>query len=136
MLASLVLMAAMTVDNVLPAGNIVYERTEGDTVYVHQELRDTEGDWFYWAMRYRAADNTPWGTDWNTDRNYAKGMSCIRWAMGNLPSVRICRTYEVPFANANGAVVTGETCRELGRDTAKVVRAFLTSEPCAGTSEK
>ena len=88
------------------------------------------------SMRYRAADNTPWGTDWNTDRNYAKGMSSIRWAMGNLPSVRICRTYEVPFANANGAVVTGETCRELGRDTAKVVRAFLTSEPCAGTSEK
>ena len=43
MLASLVLMAAMTVDNVLPAGNVVYERTEGDTVYVHQDLRDTEG---------------------------------------------------------------------------------------------
>lgn len=78
------------------------------------------------SMRYRAADDTPWGRDWNTDRNYAKGMSCIRWAMSNIPSVKICRTYEVPFANANGAVVTGDSCRALGRDTAKVIRAFFT----------
>ena len=39
--------------------------------------------------------------------------------------LRIARSYEVPFANANGAVVTPETCRELGRDTAKVFRAFF-----------
>ncbi|MBQ9893331.1 MAG: hypothetical protein IJM35_09295 [Bacteroidales bacterium] len=43
------------VDNRLPAGNIEFERVSNDTVFVHQELRDTQGDWFYWAFRIRGA---------------------------------------------------------------------------------
>lgn len=43
------------IDNNLPYGNIKFEKMCGDTVYLHQELRDTEGDWFYWAMRIRGA---------------------------------------------------------------------------------
>lgn len=31
-------------------GNIAVERVENDTVYLERELRDTEGDWFYWAF--------------------------------------------------------------------------------------
>ena len=31
-------------------GNIVVGAIEGDTVYVERDLRDTEGDWFYWAF--------------------------------------------------------------------------------------
>ena len=31
-------------------GNIAVEKTENNTVYVERELRDTEGDWFYWAF--------------------------------------------------------------------------------------
>ena len=31
-------------------GNIVVDRIENDNVYLERDLRDTEGDWFYWAF--------------------------------------------------------------------------------------
>ena len=31
-------------------GNIIVDRIEGNTVYLKNELRDTEGYWFYWAF--------------------------------------------------------------------------------------
>jgi len=31
-------------------GNIRVKEIDGDTVYLENELRDTEGDWFYWAF--------------------------------------------------------------------------------------
>jgi len=43
------------IDADFPGGNIVLERIDGDVVYVHQDLRDTEGHWFYWAFRVRNA---------------------------------------------------------------------------------
>ena len=45
----------VTVDAKYPGGNIVLERTEGDSVFLHQELRDTKGWWFYWGFRIRGA---------------------------------------------------------------------------------
>jgi hypothetical protein len=39
-----------------PGGNIVVEKIEGDDVFVHQDLRDTRGDWFYWAFAMRGAE--------------------------------------------------------------------------------
>ena len=44
------------IDKDIPAGNIALDRIEGDTVYLHQELRDTDGPWFYWAFRVRGAE--------------------------------------------------------------------------------
>jgi len=44
-----------TIDCDFPGGNIVVERIEGDTIYIRQGLRDTEGDWFYWYFRTRGA---------------------------------------------------------------------------------
>jgi hypothetical protein len=38
-----------------PGGNIVVEKIAGDDVYVHQDLRDTKGDWFYWYFAVRGA---------------------------------------------------------------------------------
>jgi hypothetical protein len=43
------------IDAQFPGGNIVVERVSGDDVFVHQDLRDTEGHWFYWAFRVRHA---------------------------------------------------------------------------------
>ena len=43
------------VDDRLPAGNIVFEKVVNDTVYIHQDLRGAEKDWFYWAFRVRGA---------------------------------------------------------------------------------
>ena len=54
-LAAMSAFAAVSVDANLPAGNIVFERMEGDSVYVHQDLRDTPKPWFYWAMRVTGA---------------------------------------------------------------------------------
>lgn len=42
------------VDADFPGGNIVVERIEGNEIYVSQDLRDTEGWWFYWYFRVRA----------------------------------------------------------------------------------
>jgi hypothetical protein len=77
------------------------------------------------TMRYKAADDLPFGKAWNTGKNYSQGWSAVIWASKSVKGLKIARSYEVPFANANGAVVTPETCRDLGRDTAKVFRRLL-----------
>jgi len=43
------------IDGAFPGGNAVLERIDGDDVYLHQDLRDTEGDWFYWYFRVQGA---------------------------------------------------------------------------------
>ena len=45
----------LAVDCDFPGGNVVVERIEGDDVYLHQDLRDTAGWWFYWYFRVRGA---------------------------------------------------------------------------------
>lgn len=50
--------AGVIVDARLPAGNIVVDKIEGDTVFLHQDLRDTTPDrwWFYFAFRVIGAE--------------------------------------------------------------------------------
>lgn len=43
----------LTIDAAFPGGNIILERVEGKTFYLSQDLRDTEGWWFYWYFRLR-----------------------------------------------------------------------------------
>ena len=38
-----------------PGGNVLVDRVEGDHAFIRQDLRDTEGDWFYWHFRVRGA---------------------------------------------------------------------------------
>jgi len=45
----------MLIDGDYAGGNIRVDRVEGDVVYLQQELRDTEGWWFYWNFRVRGA---------------------------------------------------------------------------------
>ncbi|MBV8880983.1 MAG: hypothetical protein JO332_13520 [Planctomycetaceae bacterium] len=45
----------LRVDADFPGGNIVVDKIDGDAVSVHQDLRDTAGDWFYWQFRVRGA---------------------------------------------------------------------------------
>jgi hypothetical protein len=45
----------LRIDCAFPGGNAVVESVTGDTVLLHQDLRDTEGWWFYWAFRVRGA---------------------------------------------------------------------------------
>lgn len=46
---------ALTLDTGLPAGNVGLLKLDGDDVWFSPELRDTAGDWFYWAFRVRNA---------------------------------------------------------------------------------
>jgi hypothetical protein len=45
----------ITIDCDFPGGNIVLDAIEWDTIHLHQDLRDTEIDWFYWYFRLRGA---------------------------------------------------------------------------------
>lgn len=40
----------MNIHSHFTGGNIVVDRMESNTVYLERDLRDTEGDWFYWAF--------------------------------------------------------------------------------------
>ena len=80
------------------------------------------------SIRYRATDDLPFDQAWNKGVNYAQGLSSVAWACLNVKGLKVCRSLEVPFANANGAVVTPEVCRQLGHDLAKVYRALLRGE--------
>lgn len=73
------------------------------------------------SMRYRAKHDIPFGVGWNSNKNYSQGWGALVWMCKKLEGLRIARTFEIPFANASGAVVTPEKCRELGRDIIKVV---------------
>jgi hypothetical protein len=45
----------MNVDCDFPGGNIIVDGIDGDVVSIHQDLRDTSTDWFYWCFRVRGA---------------------------------------------------------------------------------
>jgi hypothetical protein len=44
-----------TIDDEFPGGNIVVERLTDDEAFIHQDLRDTQGNWFYWCFRTKGA---------------------------------------------------------------------------------
>jgi len=46
---------AVSVDADFPGGNVHVDKIAGNEVYLHQDLRDTAGDWFYWYFRVRGA---------------------------------------------------------------------------------
>ncbi|HVE41310.1 MAG TPA: peptidase M14 [Planctomycetota bacterium] len=45
----------LQIDAAFPGGNIIVDKIDGDTVSLHQDLRDTNGQWFYWQFRVRGA---------------------------------------------------------------------------------
>jgi len=47
--------AAVIVDGTFPGGNIIVDRAEGDNIFLRQDLRDTQGHWFWWHFRVRGA---------------------------------------------------------------------------------
>ena len=46
---------SVKIDDRLPAGNIVFEKISGDTVYVKPDISQNTKEWFYWGMRVRGA---------------------------------------------------------------------------------
>jgi hypothetical protein len=77
-------------------------------------------------LRYRASDNLPFGTAWNTRANYGDRMSCSMWA-ASLDGIGLATSLELPYANAAGNVVDADSSRAFGRDLARAVQVYLTS---------
>ncbi len=44
-----------SVDANFPGGNILVQRVDGNTFFLQPDMRDTQGWWFYWCFRVRAA---------------------------------------------------------------------------------
>jgi len=80
------------------------------------------------GLRYKASDDLPFGQSWNTNTNYSQGLTYIMWSFMNVPSLEIARTFEVAFANANGAVVTPSALKEFGHGLARTILEITTSK--------
>src|ERR1019366_2586994 len=46
---------SLEIDCGFPGGNIIVDSIKDDSVWLHQDLRDTEGNWFHWYFRVRGA---------------------------------------------------------------------------------
>ena len=80
------------------------------------------------SMAYREKDDIRWGVGWNTERNYAAGLRPVKaWALETL-KCGFVGSFEIPFATANGKVVTRESCREFGRDIARAFRKWMEAD--------
>ena len=75
-------------------------------------------------LPYSADSSLPFGTAWNTAKNYGKQKSSSRWA-SEQPGVRMATTIEIPYANVGAALVTPEKARAFGRDLAIALRRYL-----------
>jgi len=109
-----------TIDAAFHGGNIVVERIEGDRVDLHQDLRDTEGSWFYWYFRVRGAAQRSFtfhftqgdvigvrgpavssdgGKTWQWLGTKAATRNSFRYAFGPDGEVRFC--VAIPYLEAN-----------------------------------
>lgn len=80
------------------------------------------------SMKYRAKNDIPFGVGWNSGKNHAQGWPAATWVGKTVKDFKIVRTFEIPFANADGTVVKPENCREFGRDIMKVVYLIASEE--------
>jgi len=75
-------------------------------------------------LPYRADDNLPFGTGWNTANNYKQGMPFGKW-ISLQPGIKFAATIEIPYANVRGITVTAESARAFGHDLAQAIRLYL-----------
>ncbi len=75
-------------------------------------------------LPYLAGSSLPFGTSWNTAKNYGKQKSSSRWA-AEQPSVRMATTIEIPYANVGTVLVTSDKARAFGRDLALALRRYI-----------
>lgn len=78
------------------------------------------------TIPYRALNNLPFGISWNTSANKKTTnlRKCCEWG-ATLPNVVFASAIEVPFANAEGAVVDTDSAKALGHDLARAIRLYL-----------
>ncbi|MGI6138690.1 MAG: M14 family zinc carboxypeptidase [Candidatus Hydrogenedentales bacterium] len=75
-------------------------------------------------LPYSAANNIPFGVDWNKPGSYSKGLSFSRWVK-SLPGVSIGAAMEIPYAYVEGATMTEERARSFGTVILRALRRYL-----------
>ncbi len=78
------------------------------------------------SLLFHKKNVLPWNTAWNTPDNYTQGKSNARWT-SELPGIWFGSTIEIPYANAEGRVVTAESARLFGHDMASALQLYLQS---------
>ena len=76
------------------------------------------------GLPYQVSGNIPFGTNWNTNQNYAQGLSSLQWARINAPGAQVCCCFEIPFANARGTEVNPESARIFGTSIAAAISDY------------
>jgi len=76
------------------------------------------------TLVYDPKHNLPFGRGWNTAEGAGVGRNSASW-MASLPGVCFATTLELPYAEADGKVVTRESARAFGQDLARAIAAYL-----------
>jgi hypothetical protein len=76
-------------------------------------------------IRFREQDCLPFGTAWNTGRNWQQGRSCGAWAQEAFPAAALVASLELPYADALGVEVNADSARAFGRDLARALAEML-----------
>ncbi len=82
-----------------------------------------EGD-----LDYRTTDNIGYGVSWNAPANYTDGLNVVDWVTANIKGIEIARTFEIPFAYANGKQVYPDKMRKFGHGLARALKAYIDGE--------
>ncbi len=83
-----------------------------------------EGD-----LNYQTSDDLHFGEGWNVPNNYVDGLNVVTWVRQNIQDIKVSRTFEIPFAYANGALVYPDKMRKFGHGMARALRAVVEEVP-------
>ncbi len=75
-------------------------------------------------LPFRSRDFLPYGTDWNVEGSYTKGMSFSQWAAG-IENISLATTIEFPYANILGVQVSKDNARAFGKAIAFSIMDYL-----------
>lgn len=73
---------------------------------------------------YFKADNIPFGTSWNTGKNYTQGQTIKHYAAG-FPFVSCAQTVEIPFANFGDVTIDRKAMLLYGDSIARAILRYL-----------
>jgi hypothetical protein len=69
----------------------------------------------------------PFGTAWNTDKNYSQGTSFDKWASG-LEGIRLATTFEIPYSVNGTQLLNPDNLRDFGKDVAVSILQYLSGD--------
>lgn len=66
----------------------------------------------------------PFGTDWNSNANFADGISIMKWISG-MDGLRLPLSIEFPYSCNEGQTITQKNASSFGKDLAKAIKMYL-----------